>query len=137
MLSAEQLYSPVQKPGRPMAKLDDTNLAISAKPARLPLDPTLANARVLLVRHARSEFNSAEAHVRERMGEGDATEADLIKLQINPDLLDCPLDSMGVAQTEKGALQAGSLPHVHTVLTSPLRRCLETTWRLFKDHPNF
>jgi len=56
-------------------------------------------------------------------------------VKFDPRLIDCSISELG----KKQALQAGEQLkdiNVTLVFTSPLRRCLDTTYYIFKDHKN-
>ena len=53
----------------------------------------------------------------------------------DPNQRDCPLSDIGVQQCERANEYAKELK-VKYVFVSPLRRALETAWRVFKDHPS-
>lgn len=50
--------------------------------------------------------------------------------------MDCPLSEIGVAQSIEASKHAAKIDF-QTVWISPLRRCLQTAYYIFRDHPNF
>lgn len=58
-------------------------------------------------------------------------------LSQNMQHVDAPLSDRGVQQCEEQREQVKSLPNITRVYVSPLRRALETAWRLFRESPRF
>ena len=89
-----------------------------------------------LVRHANSAWNATYelAKQQHQKGEIDDSQYESEKRRVYSDLslCDCPLSSAGITQCS----QAEVLP-TQVVLVSPMRRCLETAYRLFKDSDEF
>jgi Fructose-2,6-bisphosphatase len=83
---------------------------------------------VFLIRHAQSKFNVAE-HAALARG------ADVYQYKFNPELIDAGISDLGLEQT-KAAAEIMKHVNVKVVFSSPLRRCLQTTYNIFKDHPN-
>ena len=87
--------------------------------------------QVILIRHGKSIANEehdklSELPREERFG----------KWNLNKSLRDARLSKLGIDQATQASATAESLK-VHTVFVSPLRRTLETTYYMFKNHPNF
>ena len=84
-----------------------------------------------LIRHANSAWNAAFELAKQKhlKGEVDDAEHESEKRRVFSDLslCDCPLSPAGVEQ----CAQADAAP-TQVVLVSPLRRCLETAYHLFK-----
>jgi len=86
-----------------------------------------------LVRHAQSEYNLAQ--LKAIQGESESRDEEDINIKFDTGLIDCPISELGQQQ----ALEAGKKlqdVNVTLVITSPLRRCLQTTHGIFKDHKN-
>jgi len=81
---------------------------------------------VYLIRHAQSKFNVAE-HAALARG------ADVYQYKFNRELIDAGISDLGLEQT-KEAREILKDEDVKVVFTSPLRRCLQTTYNIFKDH---
>jgi len=58
-----------------------------------------------------------------------------LNVKFGTDLIDCSISELGRKQTEKAAEELKDV-NVTLVISSPLRRCLETTRGIFKDHKN-
>jgi len=83
---------------------------------------------IFLIRHAQSKFNVAE-HAALARG------ADVYQYKFNTELIDAGISDLGVEQT-KGAAEILKDVNIKVVFTSPLRRCCQTTYHIFKNHPN-
>jgi broad specificity phosphatase PhoE len=83
---------------------------------------------VFLIRHAQSQFNVAE-HAALARG------ADVYEYKFNPELVDAGISDLGHDQTKAAAEEVQDL-NIKVVFTSPLRRTLQTTYNIFKDHKN-
>jgi len=83
---------------------------------------------VFLIRHAQSQFNVAEHAVLARG-------ADVYEYKFNRELIDAGISDLGIDQTKAAAEECKNL-NIKVVFTSPLRRTLQTTYNIFKDHPN-
>lgn len=89
-------------------------------------------SQVLLLRHATSVANQLKKQLINR----DADIAELAMYGTDPTNRDTPLAEKGVQETKEARSVANSLK-VHTVFVSPLKRTLQTAYRLFKYHPDF
>jgi len=86
-----------------------------------------------LVRHAQSEYNLAQLNALK--SEVELREVDDLTVKFDKSLIDCSVSELG----KKQAVEAGEkLKDVNgkLVITSPLRRCLETTHGIFQNHKN-
>ena len=85
------------------------------------------NNRVFIIRHAQSTYNHAYHN--------------LLTYRANPEkdfnLIDAPLSEDGILQCNNSVDAIRLTPNVKYVIMSPLRRCLQTAYLLYKDHPNF
>ena len=81
---------------------------------------------IYLIRHAQSRFNVAEHAV---LGRGGT----VYEYKFNTELIDAGISDLGLEQT-KEARDILKDENVKIVFTSPLRRCLQTTYNIFKDH---
>ena len=102
-----------------------------------------------LIRHANSEWNFHSDINKQNLKDGKINEEQYEQvrkeqLYANYSLIDPPLSEKGVAQCAQAVESKDglskietALPDVEIVFVSPMRRCLETAYRLFKDHPNF
>lgn len=84
-------------------------------------------SRVMIVRHANSAYNYA------------VTDTEYLSdAERDPYLIDAPLTELGIQQC-KDQVEKGIwlLPNLSLVITSPLKRAIETAYLVFKDHPNF
>ena len=92
---------------------------------------------VYLIRHANSAWNYAYEKVKERHAAGELSDEQLEiekkKVFGDVSLADCKLSDLGISQCES----VTEVPDVKTVLVSPMRRCLETAYRLFKGRADF
>ena len=92
---------------------------------------------VYLIRHANSAWNYAYNLVQDRLVSGEVTEKEAAirqkEVYFDPSYTDCNLSELGVSQCEAFT----AVPNVKTVLVSPMRRCLETAYRLFKGRDDF
>ena len=90
----------------------------------------MANGQFYVIRHANSLYNSAWIGF-------DRATMSYDSINYNPELHDASLTAQGKKEIEMN--RAGiwrTLPNLKYVLTSPLRRAMETTHLLFKDHPD-
>lgn len=88
-------------------------------------------SQVLMIRHGKSVAN-----VEYHNYDGKEKRYILEHWGLNKDLRDSRLAPLGIEQS----LNAGVIMNqikVHTVFVSPLRRTLETTYHIFKEHPDF
>ena len=90
------------------------------------------DTRVILVRHAKSKFNSACRKLEDR----GWTKEEYRDLWSNGKYRDWSISETGVKQCKKEAKTIRDV-NIHTVFISPLRRTMQTAALLFKDHPNF
>jgi broad specificity phosphatase PhoE len=79
-----------------------------------------SNGNILYIRHGETYYNK---------GEPSGLEANT-----NPDYLDCPLNETGKQQAEAVQQSLNKLK-LKYVFSSPLMRCLETTYIALKTHP--
>jgi len=86
------------------------------------------NGSIFLIRHAQSKFNVAE-HAALARG------ANVYQYKFNTELIDAGISDLGIEQT-KGAAEILKDVNIKIVFSSPLRRCLQTTHNIFKNHPN-
>jgi len=81
---------------------------------------------IYLIRHAQSCWNVAENAALARG-------ADVYEYKFSPELVDTGISELGLEQT-KEARERLKDENIKIVFTSPLRRCLQTTYNIFKDH---
>lgn len=86
------------------------------------------NNSIFLIRHAESEFN---IHAKKAREAGE----DLLPLKYLPELVDCSISPNGVEQAQTVSKKLAQ-ENITIVITSPLRRCLQTTKLLFENHKN-
>ena len=55
-------------------------------------------------------------------------------VQFSPELIDARLSSKGIEQCQVAAEHAGKIEFVE-VWVSPMRRCIETAYHIFRKHP--
>ena len=97
-----------------------------------PTESLISSSKVLLLRHANSEFNYEMSELMKT----DPSEDELRQIRTKKELRDAPLSQLGIKQWEKAQSVANSLK-VEVVVVSPLRRAIETAYYVFKTHPNF
>jgi len=85
-----------------------------------------------LVRHAQSEYNLAQ--LKAVQSEVESKTEDLT-VKFDKGLIDCPISELGQKQVLEAGVKLKDV-NVKLVITSPLRRCLQTTHGIFKDHKN-
>jgi len=85
------------------------------------------------MRHAQSQFNLAQMQALKQ--ETEVRVGEDLTVKFNPALIDCGISEIGVKQSVEAAEKLKDVD-VTLVYTSPLRRCLETTYHIFKDHKN-
>jgi broad specificity phosphatase PhoE len=85
-----------------------------------------SNSSVFLIRHAQSNWNVAEHAALARR-------ADIYEYKFNLDLVDPGISDFGLDQTKEASDLLKDVP-IKVVFTSPFRRCLQTTYNIFKDH---
>jgi bisphosphoglycerate-dependent phosphoglycerate mutase len=84
--------------------------------------------KAFLIRHGQSKFNVSENAALEKG-------LSVYEYKFNETLVDAGISKLGRLQAE----QAGKSlvqENIKIVFTSPLRRCMETTRYIFKDHPS-
>mmetsp|Transcript_52615 Transcript_52615/g.60465 ORF Transcript_52615/g.60465 Transcript_52615/m.60465 type:complete len:252 (-) Transcript_52615:36-791(-) len=81
---------------------------------------------ILVIRHAQSIHNLARKN---------ATKETEFAVQFDKQYKDTELSEIGIKQCEE-ALEKAHKQNIGLVFTSPLRRAMETSRRLFGDHPN-
>lgn len=91
-----------------------------------------SGSNVILVRHANSKFNLDESHLDNKEGYGES----MMRLFQNEKHRDTELSDFGVAQSEYASRIATKLD-IGTVIMSPLRRAVQTTYYFIKKHKNF
>jgi len=84
-----------------------------------------SNSSLFLIRHAQSDWNVAEQAALARR-------ADIYEYKFELGLVDPGISSLGLEQTKQAADQLKNA-NVKVVFTSPFRRCLQTTYNIFKD----
>jgi broad specificity phosphatase PhoE len=87
-----------------------------------------SNNTIFLIRHAESAFNILKANAL-------AENKDCFPLKYKPELVDCTISPKGVSQAESVAEKLAS-ENIAIVISSPLRRCLQTTKIIFENHKN-
>ena len=100
----------------------------------MPLPSSLLDARVILIRHARSRFNHDwppslpgsrdQQYTREHHA-----------FAVDPRYIDCELCDEGVDQCAEMAPTLAKIRDIKTVFISPMRRTLQTASLLFAQHP--
>jgi broad specificity phosphatase PhoE len=90
-------------------------------------------SRFYLVRHAQSEFNLAQMKALKTDSEVKVGED--LGVKFTYDLIDCSISEIGKEQAVK-AFEVLKDINVTLVYSSPLRRCLATTYEIFKNHKN-
>ena len=110
------------------------NLPLALKNYRsfvvLPLSPSSNSSlysrnlhgKFLFIRHGQTDYNV------------DSTKIELKKIRCMEKYLDCPLNSTGRLQAEEGGINFMDFD-VEIGYVSPMRRCLETVYFMFKEHP--
>jgi bisphosphoglycerate-dependent phosphoglycerate mutase len=82
---------------------------------------------VLFIRHAESKANIVDRRCRQLGLEEDH--------RYDKSLIDCDIADTGVEQAEQCAKTIKNY-NVKVVFTSPLRRAMQTTLKIFENHPN-
>jgi len=93
----------------------------------------LKHEPLYLVRHAQSEFNLAQMKALKQ--ESEVRIGEDLGVKFNYDLIDCSISEVGKQQSAKAA-EVLKDTNVTLVFSSPLRRCLATTYEIFKNHKN-
>jgi len=91
------------------------------------------NHNLYLVRHAQSEYNLAQ--LKAIQSEVESKEEEDLSVKFDTNLIDCPISELGQQQALEANKKLQDV-NVTLVITSPLRRCLQTTQGIFKDHKN-
>ena len=91
----------------------------------------LEQATVLLIRHATTHFNVEHQKCVKEFG---LESEEFRKLKSNRDFVDPGINDIGRAQCESGSQHINQIDF-QVVFTSPMRRTIETTIELFKNHP--
>lgn len=106
---------------------------------------------IFLIRHAQSQYNAAIAKVRKSLeGTGkDETAIEIALTKYSEELIDAAITEEGERQVQKllllylssyyKAAESAELlndKNIGIVITSPLRRCLQTTRKIFENHKN-
>jgi broad specificity phosphatase PhoE len=97
----------------------------------------LNQAKVLLVRHAKSHFNNDWPTPTTAINTILGTQRygpQHYKFASNPKYIDCSLCDEGVQQCEEAAVMLKDVRDLTTVFVSPMRRTLETAHLLFRGH---
>jgi broad specificity phosphatase PhoE len=96
--------------------------------------------QVFLIRHANSAWNAASEANKLNFQNGlideDRYRSGIKEVFGDPDLCDCPLSADGVQQCAEMNCE-NLMPNLTCVILSPLRRTLETAYRIFHNHRNF
>jgi len=85
----------------------------------------------VLIRHAYSLFNYTVSLTEMKYGRRTP---EVFAVRESPRMIDPPLHGVGELQCENNAWKLHKISF-SKVFVSPMQRCLETTIRLFKDHP--
>lgn len=88
----------------------------------------LQKSQLILVRHAQSTYNLAAI---ERVEQAGNTPELAHKCATDLSLKDAELSPLGQQQCADAKEIVEALPNITTVFMSPLRRAIETAWRLF------
>ncbi len=83
---------------------------------------------IFLIRHSQSKYNVVSLKVKE---EGLAP----FTYKFKEEFIDCGISDLGIEQAQKASEILKDV-NIHIVITSPFRRCLQTTQYIFQDHPN-
>ena len=92
----------------------------------------MANSVLCLIRHGTTEFNVVCQRVLKTYG---ADSEEFRKLKIDKELIDPPLNDIGLAQCQLGTKYVNDVDF-KVVYVSPMYRTLMTTSEMFKEHPN-
>ena len=95
-------------------------------------DKIINESRVILMRHANSEFNIAYVKCEEKYGYGE----EMLNLFLDDKYIDPPLTEFGIEQWIF-ASQISNQLDIGTVFVSPLRRAMQTAFHLLKSHKDF
>jgi len=88
-------------------------------------------SKLYFVRHAQSIFNIEQMKARNTTEEVKHNEDLTVKFDLK--LIDCGLSELGIEQAKQAAEKLKNI-NVGLVVTSPLRRSMETAHIIFKDH---
>lgn len=94
---------------------------------------TQTQDRLYFIRHGQSFYNVAQMVAKNT--EHEVKTGDDLGVKFDYKLIDCSISDLGKTQCAEAAEKVKNI-NVKFVISSPLRRCLETTRRIFKDHPN-
>jgi len=89
--------------------------------------------KLYFIRHGQSYYNVAQMVAKKT--EHEVKTGDDLGVKFDYGLIDCSISDLGRTQCAEAAEKVKSI-NVKFVISSPLRRCLETTRLIFKDHPN-
>jgi len=89
--------------------------------------------KLFFIRHAQSQFNLAQMVAAGAASE--VREGEDLNVKFDYNLIDCGISELGKKQCEESAEKVKDL-NVKFVISSPLRRCLQTTQETFKNHKN-
>lgn len=95
-----------------------------------------SSAKVILIRHANTLCNQRVAALQKENDARGTTLGEWMDLYSQTDVYDNPLAEKGIEQCKLAAVYAKKV-HFTTIFVSPMRRALETTYLVLKDHPNF
>lgn len=91
------------------------------------------SSKLVLIRHGNSMFNKL---FHELEGPGYVVTPRYFDIYSDLSIIDSPLSQLGIEQCKSAARLAAEV-EFDTIFVSPLRRAIETTLHIFKDHPNF
>ena len=96
------------------------------------IDKIKNESRVILIRHANSEFNNPYIDIKNKYGYGD----EILNLYLNEKYIDSQITEFGVEQWRYASSIANEL-EIGTVFVSPLRRTMQTAYHLLNAHKDF
>ena len=97
-----------------------------------PDSEELAKSQVCLIRHGTTKFNVEFQELAIKYGlDGEEWK----QLKIRKDLIDPPINELGIAQCENGSKHINEIDF-HTVFVSPMLRTCMTAAHMFQNHPN-
>ena len=102
------------------------------KSSKVFLHKLITGSQVILLRHAESKHNEESKSLAAK----EHTENDVLRNITSLDQRDAPITEVGKEQCKAISKITNELD-IKIILISPMRRAMETTYNVFKSHPNF
>lgn len=117
-------------------KINTAAKKLLKNPLNVQSTKNLNSSKLILVRHAESEFNKSISLLEKKAENMNLTKQEFRKMQklisANREFIDSPITDWGISQCRKAAAQIVNEP-IKYVFVSPMRRCLETC-RIILEH---